>query len=129
MADFASAGTTETAGFTDTERRKVVMKNEPLGLIPAGVAINHLGFLGGGERCERDGLGLTTGKQRRSVRTRQETHFRAQRPDLKEAAPVAALLPIEDADPKGLFLKIVEGLRDFERRCIGIIRKNRDLNF
>src|SRR6516164_6299032 len=63
------------------------------------------------------------------MRTRHETHFRAQRPDLKEAAPVAALLPIEDADPKGLFLKIVESLRDFERRCVRITRKNGGLNF
>ena len=63
------------------------------------------------------------------MRTREETHFRAQRPDLKKAAPVTALLPIEDADPKGLFLKIVESLRDFERRCVRITRENGGLNF
>jgi hypothetical protein len=58
VADFAAAGAAETAGFTDGERREVVVEDEALGLGAAGEAVHFLGFLRGPEGGDGDVLGV-----------------------------------------------------------------------
>ena len=55
------------------------MQNEPLRSFAAAVSINHLRFLDGRQRGERDRLGFAALENRRTVRTRQDTHFATDR--------------------------------------------------
>ncbi len=41
MTDLAAARATESAGFTDAERREVVMEDEALGIFAASVGVDH----------------------------------------------------------------------------------------
>ena len=45
MSDFATALTTEAAGFSNREGRKVVVKNEAFAFGSASISVDLLGFV------------------------------------------------------------------------------------
>ncbi len=90
MADFAAAWCTDTAGFTDRERREVIVQQEGF-LVGALQRIDELLILAGAERGDDDRLGLAAGEQRRTMRARQEACLNNDRPHGDEIAAVDAL--------------------------------------
>jgi len=58
------------------------------------------------------------------MRTRQYSHFAAQRPDIEEPAAIATHFFIQDADSERLLLKIIEGLRDLERGRVRVLSQD-----
>ena len=114
VADFAAARAAGAAGFADAERREVVVQDEALRGLAAGVAVEILGFVGGRERREGDRLRFAALEERAAVRAREQADFGAELADLIEVAAVAADLFVEDADAEGFLLQVVEGLADLE---------------
>ena len=82
MTDLAAPGRTGAAGFANGERREVVVQDEALGLLAAGVAVEFLGFVGRREGREGDGLRFAALEKRAAVRTREQTDFGAERADV-----------------------------------------------
>ncbi len=116
MADFATAGSADAAGFTDGEIREVVVQDEFLLIRAAGVGIKFLRVVAGAERDERNGLRFATREQRGTVGARENTDLAGDRADLFKIAAVEALAAFEDQFADGFLLDVVEGVVDDERR-------------
>ena len=58
MADFAAARPADAAGFTDGVVGEIVVEDEFLAGLAAGVGVEFLGVFGGAEGDEGDGLGF-----------------------------------------------------------------------
>ena len=115
VADFAAAGAADAAGFTDGERREVVVQDEALGRLAAGVAVEVLGFVGGREGREGERLRFAALEERAAVRAREQADFGAELADLVERRgrrSGSCLSRMRDAE--GLLLEVVEGLADLE---------------
>ena len=115
MANFATAGTADAAGFTDGEIWEVVVQDELLLVRAAGVGIKFLRVVAGAERDERNGLRFAPGEQRRAVRAWQNADFAGNRADLFKITTVEALAAFEDQFANGFLLDVVEGVVDDER--------------
>ena len=124
VANLAAVLTSETAGLTDAEGREVVMEKETLGRLTTTVSVDHLGLVGGGKCCQCHGLGLTAGEESGTVRARENSRLAGQLTKLQQAATVAALLLVQDADAESLLLEIIKRLRDLELRGGGILLKD-----
>ena len=121
VTDFATILAAEAPGFADRERREVVVEEEALAVFATGVVVEFLGFVERSEGCEGDRLGFAAGEEGGAVDAREDVDFRGERADFVETATVAALLLVEDGDPEGLFLEVVEGLADFEAACVRVL--------
>ena len=77
MSDFATALTTEAAGFSNREGRKVVVKNETFFVFATGVIVELLSFVCRSQSGDGESLGLTPSKERRAVCARQDGDFAA----------------------------------------------------
>src|SRR5208283_5374788 len=88
VADFSAAGSADAAGFPDRKIREVVVQNEFLFGLAAGVGIKFLGVVAGAERRERDGLGFAPGKNGRAVSARKDSHLTGNRSHHVESAAV-----------------------------------------
>ena len=88
MADFAAAGAGDAAGFADGEVREVVVQDELLAGLAAGVRVELLRVVGGAEGGERDGLGLAALEQRRTVRAGQNADLAGKRAEIAQTASV-----------------------------------------
>ena len=106
MADFAPARAADAAGFTHGEVREVVVQDELLLAVAAGVGVEFLRVFAGAEGGEREGLGFTAGEQRRAVRARQNAHFADDRPDRLKVAAVQALALVHDQAADGFLLDV-----------------------
>src|SRR5207249_9784034 len=80
VTDLAPPGPARSSRFAHTERRKIVVQNEPLRLLAAPVSIEHLRFLDRRQRGQRDRLGFAALENRRAMRPRQGAHFATDRP-------------------------------------------------
>ena len=114
VADFAPARTADAAGFADGEIREVVMEDEFLFVLAAGVGIKFLRVVAGAERGERDGLGFAAGEKRRAVRARQNAHFAGNRADRVKVAAVEALAAVQNQTADGFLLDVIKGVVDDE---------------
>ena len=114
VADFAAAGAADAAGFADGEVREVVVQDEFLLVLAAGVGVEFLRVVAGAEGGEGDGLGFAAGEERRAVGARQDADFAGDRADDVEAAAVEALAVVQDQAADGFLLDVVEGVLDDE---------------
>ncbi len=90
------------------------MQDESLAGFAASIAIELLGFVGRGESGQAEGLCLAALEKRAAVASGEQPGLRAERANFIITAPIAADPLVEDADAKGLLLKIVEGLAHLE---------------
>ena len=114
MADFAPARAGDAAGFADGEVREVVVQDEFLLALAAGVGIEFLRVVAGAERGERDGLGFAAGEQRRAVRARQNADFAGNRADVIKGAAIEALAAVQNQAADGFLLDVIKGVVDDE---------------
>ena len=114
MADLAAAGRAGAARFTDRERREVVVQDEALAGRAAGVGVEVLRLLAGGEGGDAERLGFTALEQAGAVRAGQEADFRREGANLHVTATVHALLLVQDGDAERLLLDVLEGGADLE---------------
>ena len=108
MADFAAARTGEAAGFTDGERREVVVEDEALRLRATGEAVHVLGFLGRPEGGDGDVLGVAALEHRAAVHAGENADRGVERTDVLLAATVGADAALEDGLAVGLVLQVLE---------------------
>jgi hypothetical protein len=110
VADFAALRRAEAAGFTDRERREVVMEQERI-LRLAFRRIDDLRVARGAERDDDQRLGLAAREQRRTVRARQHADAHRDRADVVELTPVDAHLGLQDAVAQRVVFEFDEFLR------------------
>ena len=123
VADFAAVRAADAAGFTDGEGREVVVQDEALAGLAAGVGVEVLGFVGGRERGEGEGLGFAAGEEGGAVGAREQADFAAERADGRRGrGRRSGLLLVEDGDAEGFLLEVVEGLADLEVGGLGELR-------
>src|SRR5690606_7265766 len=67
VTDFAAVKTTDTTGFTNAERREVVVQHEALAVFATGVVVDELCFVSRSQRSDREGLSFPTSEQGRTV--------------------------------------------------------------
>ena len=120
MADFAAARRADAAGFTDRERREVVVQQEGF-LVGALQRVDELLVLAGAERGDHDRLRLAAGEQRRTVRARQEAGLDDDRPHGDEIAAVDALRRVENVPAHDLGFELLEHGGDLRHRPVGIV--------
>ena len=80
MADFAPAGPADAPGFAHGEVREVVVEDEFLLAVAAGVGIKFLRVLARSERRQRHRLGFAAGKDRGAMRAGQNAYLAPDRP-------------------------------------------------
>ena len=114
VADFAAARTGDAAGFADGEVREVVVQQEFLLAVAAGVGIKFLHVVAGAERGERDGLRFAAGEQRRAVRARENADFAGNRADDIKCATVEAFAAFQNQFADGFLLDVVKSVFDDE---------------
>ena len=114
VADFAPARTADAAGFADGEIREVVVQDEFLLALAAGVGIEFLRVFAGAERGERDGLRFAAAEERRAVRARQDADFAGDRANDVKAAAIQALAAVQDQAADGFLLDVIERVLDDE---------------
>jgi hypothetical protein len=114
VADFATAGTHDAAGFADGEIREVVVEQELLLAGTAGVGVEFLDVLGGAEGDQGEGLGFAAREEAEPWARGSRTGFAADRARRSSAAAVEALALIEDQAADGFLLDVVEGVLDDE---------------
>ena len=71
MPDFPTAGPSQEADLSHTERREIVVKHESLGGIPTQ-AVYSLSILTGSQSSSNQCLSLTPGKQGRTMGSREQ---------------------------------------------------------
>ena len=76
VADFAAVQAADAAGLTDREGREVVVEDETLGRLAAGVAVEVLRLVAGRERRQAERLRLAAGEERGTVRARAAGRLR-----------------------------------------------------
>ena len=108
VADFATAGADETAGFADGERREVVMKEERFRGRAAGEAVHLLGFFRGPEGDDSDVLGVAALEHGGTVNAREDADLSLQGPQGFRIAVVGADALGEDGGAVGFVLEIFE---------------------
>ena len=106
MADFASAGSDETAGFTDRERREVVVEDEALRGGAAGEAVHVLGLLGRPEGDDGDVLGVTSLEHGGTMNAGQYADLRTQWAERFRIAFVGADAACENCGAVGFVLQV-----------------------
>ena len=115
VADFAAAGAADAAGFADGEIREVIMEDEFLFGLAAGVGIKFLRVFAGAERDQRDRLRFAAGENRRTVRARQDARLRWRSGERRRNARPSRRLPLfEDQAADGFFLDVIERVVDDE---------------
>ena len=114
MADFAAARAGNAAGFADGKIREVVVQDEFLFVLAAGVGIEFLHVFAGAQRDERDGLGFAAAEKRRAVRARQDAHFAGNRADVVKAAAVQPLAAVQNQAADGFLLNVIKGVLEDE---------------
>ena len=120
MADLAASGRADASGFTDRERREVVVQQERF-LVGPVQRVDPLLVLAGAERGDHDRLGLAAGEQRRAVGARQEAGLDDDRADGDEIAAVDALAGVEDVPADDLAFELLEHAGDRLHRTLGIV--------
>ncbi len=111
MADFPSTRSPQRPDLTDAIGREIVVQHEGPVLLPRGII--HALLIG--RRAERERnqrLCLSPGKQRRSVRPGEDSHFTGNGPDVRIAAAVDSPLLLQDHFPENLFFQLVQGVID-----------------
>src|SRR5690349_6049667 len=110
MTDLAALRRAEAAGFTDRERREVVVKQERV-LRLAFRRVDDLRVARGTECDDDQRLRLAAREQRRAVRARQHADAHSDRADAVERAAVDALFGVEYAVAQGAVFEFTELLR------------------
>ena len=95
MANFAAARCTETANFANRIGREVIVQHE-IGVGQTVQAIDHLLAIARAQCGGADCLRFTAGKQRRTVRTRQETDHAFNRADLRGGTAIDTAAIFQD---------------------------------
>src|SRR5207237_2257502 len=127
--NLAPAGPACAPGFAYAKWRKIVVQNESLRLFAATVGINHLRLFDRSECGERERLGFTALKNRRTVCARQYAYFAADRTQICVTSAIDAFLFFQNADAKRFLLNVIERLRDRERISLRIFFQDRRLHF
>ena len=115
VADFAAAGTADAAGFADGEIREVVVQDEFLLVLAAGVGIEFLRVVAGAERGERDGLRFAAGRTSAEpwARGRMPTSLEIGRTTSK-ARPSRRLPLFKNQAADGFLLDVIKSVVDDE---------------
>ena len=129
MTDFPTTGRTCPARFTHRERREIVVQNKPLGFLPTSIAVQLLRLISGSERHQGDRLRFATLKECRTVTPRKQSNLRTQIADLIQSTTVTTRLLVENRNPEGFLLQIVECLAHFKFRGLRKLRHNRHADF
>ena len=108
VADFAATGAAEAAGLTNRERRKVVVKDEALGLHAAGEGVEALGFLGRPEGRDDEALGIAALEEGGTVDAGEDVDLGADLAERLGIAAVGADAAGEDGLAVGLVLEVFE---------------------
>src|SRR5436853_5288858 len=95
VTDLAPAGAAETTRLADRERREVVVQHEGF-LIGTFKRVDILLIFAGAECRDGESLGFAAGEEGGAMSARQDRHFRLDRPDRHEIAPVDPEAGIED---------------------------------
>ena len=106
MTNLATTYTTLCFGLTGCERREIVVEQETVGTLNQSLVHNLL-IAAGTERDGSQSLGLTTGEDRRTVRTGQRTYFAPDRADIGGLTTIETLTLVEYSAAHSLFLHIV----------------------
>ena len=114
VADFAAALTADAAGFADGEGREVVVQDEALRVRAAGVGVQFLRVVGGASVASATACVSPRANSAEPCARGSNADFAGERAEVVEAASVAAMLLVEDADAEDFLLHVVEGLADFE---------------
>ena len=118
MSDFATAGRTHPAGFAHRIGREVVVQQEAF-LVGALQRVDPLLVIAGAEGRNHQRLGFTPSEERRSVRTRQNRHFRHNRADLVEWTSVHASAVLDDVTTQDVSFAFLE--RGAELRAVDAV--------
>ena len=114
VTDLAAAGAGDAARLTDGEVREVVVQQELLLGLAAGVGVELLDVVAGAEGGQADGLGLAAGEHGRTVGAGQEAHLAGQGADGVEVAAVEALGVVEHEAADRFLLDVVLRVLDDE---------------
>jgi aryl carrier-like protein len=105
VADFAPIQTTDAASLTDAERREVVVQDEALRGLAAGVAVEVLSFVSRCERRKGERLGFATLKERGSVRAWEQADFGGKLTEFADTRPSERCLRSRIAMRKAFFCR------------------------
>ena len=108
MADLPSARAARAPGFSDAERREIIVEDKALAGFSAGIAVELLSFVGGRQRRQTDGLRFAALEEGAAMTSGKQACLRAQGTDLLVAASIAPDLLVENTDAKRLLLQIIE---------------------
>ena len=89
MPDFTPSRAAQRSHFANTVRREIVVEHEAF-RGPAPQVVYGLLIALRPQGCDHKSLGFATGKQRRTVRTRQHGDTAADRPNIGKAAAISA---------------------------------------
>jgi hypothetical protein len=106
-------GPADAAGFADGEIREIVVQDEFLFVLAAGVGIKFLHVVAGAERGERDGLGFAAGRKSpnhaRAAGCR--LRWKSGAPRQSRGHPGACRFP-KSKFPNGFLLNVIKGVLD-----------------
>src|SRR5690348_12126109 len=95
MTDFAPARRPERPGFTDAERREIVMEHECSGVLPFQ-GIDPLLIISRPQGDDGQALRFAAGKQGRAMRARQHPDFASDWTDISRSTAVGSRSLFED---------------------------------
>ena len=98
-------------------------------MFAAAIGIDHLCLFNWRQSRESKGLGFAPLENRRTVGTRENADFAGDRSQILVSAAIHAFAFLQNADAKGFFLHVIEGLRDREAVRFRIFLHDRFLHF